>query len=187
MEKSDNHIVKQIKQGDIEAYSELVQRYQQPVFNLMFRFSRSKSDAAELTQDVFCKAFEKLDSFQNKKTFFPWLYSLAMNHGKDWIRRQQRERDGLRFYADNLAQEGLSPPVQIIEKRQEINTMFMALAKLPLEKQEILLLRYQQELSIRELEEIFCLSASAVKMRIHRSLALLHDQLNGECDVNERR
>lgn len=184
MEKSDNHIVKQIKQGDIEAYSELVQRYQQPVFNLMFRFSRSEPDAAELTQEVFCKAFEKLASFNSEKMFFSWLYSLAINHGKDWIRGQKRKRDGLRFYADSLEQKDSSLPVEIIEKRQEINTMFMALAKLPHEKQEILLLRYQRELSIRELEEIFSLSASAVKMRIHRSLALLHDQLNGECDVN---
>ncbi len=64
--------------------------------------------------------------------------------------------------------------------------MFMALSKLPHEKQEMLLLRYKQELSIGELGEIFNLSSRAVKMRIHRSLAFLQKQLNGELDVNER-
>ncbi len=63
--------------------------------------------------------------------------------------------------------------------------MFMALSRLPHEKQEILLLRHKQELSISELEEIFNLSTSAVKMRIHRSLELLQKQLSGELDVNE--
>ena len=141
MDISDNHIVKQVRQGDIESYSELVQRYQRPIFNLMYRVSQSKEDAA---------------------------------------------RDGLRLYSENLDRENSSLPSETIEKRQEVNKMFMALSKLPHEKQEMLLLRYKQELSIGELGEIFNLSSSAVKMRIHRSLAFLQKQLNGELDVNER-
>jgi RNA polymerase sigma-70 factor (ECF subfamily) len=185
MDISDNHIVTQIKQGDIEAYSELVQRYQKPVFNLMYRFSQSKTDAAELTQDAFCKAFEKLPGFQNDRKFFSWLYTLAVNHGKDFIRRQERKRDGIRLYTGNMEQENSSLPLEIVEKRQEIDKMFIALSRLPHEKREMLLLRYQQELSINELGEIFDLSSSAVKMRIHRSLALLQNQLNGESQTDE--
>ncbi len=185
MDISDNLIVTQIKQGDIEAYSELVRRYQKPVFNLMYRFSQSKIDAAELTQDVFCKAFEKLPGFQNDRNFFPWLYTLAINHGKDFIRRQERKRDGIRLYTESMEQENSSLPMEIVEKRQEIDKMFIALSRLPHEKSEMLLLRYQQELSINELGEIFDLSSSAVKMRIHRSLALLQNQLNGESQTDE--
>ncbi len=185
MEISDNHIVTQIKQGDVEAYSELVQRYQKPVFNLMYRFSQSKIDAAELTQDVFCKAFEKLPGFQNDRNFFSWLYSLAANHGKDFIRQQERKRDGLQFYTENIEHENSYLPLEIVEKRQEINTMFIALSRLPHEKREMLLLRYQQGLSIKELGETFDLSTSAVKMRIHRSLALLQNELKGESHINE--
>ena len=184
MDISDNHIIKQVRQGDVESYSELVQRYQRPIFNLMYRFSQSRDDAAELTQDVFCKAFEKLSSFKNGQTFFPWLYTLATNHGKDWIRKQGRNREGLRLYAENIERENSSLPSATIEKRQEVTKMLMALSRLPHEKQEILLLRYKQEISIREIGEIFNLSSSAVKMRIHRSLALLQKQLSGELDVN---
>ncbi len=185
MDISDNHIVTQIKQGDIEAYSELVQRYQKPVFNLMYRFSQSKIDAAELTQDIFCKAFEKLPGFQKDRNFFSWLYTLAANHGKDFIRQQEKKRDGIRLYTESMAQENSPLPLEIIEKRQEINRMFTALSRLPREKSEILLLRYQQGRSINELGEIFNLSTSAVKMRIHRSLALLQNQLKGETQADE--
>lgn len=185
MEISDNHIVTQIKDGDVEAYSELIQRYQKPVFNLMYRFSQSKTDAAELTQDVFCKAFEKLPGFQNDRNFFPWLYTLAMNHGRDFVRQQERKKNGLRFYTESMEQEDLLLPVETIEKRQEIDKMFKVLSKLPHEKREMLILRYQQELSINQLGEIFNLSSSAVKMRIHRSLALLQNQLNGKPDTDE--
>lgn len=180
MDISDSDIIKHIRQGDIEAYAKLVERYQKPIFNLMYRFSESEVDAAELTQDVFCKAFEKLASFHNNKSFFTWIYTMAMNHGKDWVRRQGRKRDGLQLYAASLELEETSPPMEVSEKRQEISNMFTALSKLPPKKREILLLRYQQELSIGELAEVFNLSSSAVKMRIHRSLALLQDQLSGE-------
>ena len=185
MEISDNEIVTQIKQGDTEAYSELVQRYQKPVFNLMYRFSQSKTDAAELTQDVFCKAFEKLPNFQDGRNFFSWLYTLAMNHGRDFVRQQERKRNGLRFYTDSIQQEDTSILMETLEKKQEIDKMFVALTELSHEKREILLLRYQQDLSIGELGEIFNLSHSAVKMRIHRSLALLQKQLTGKSDNNE--
>ena len=185
MDISDNHIVRQIKQGDIEAYSKLVQRYQKPIFNLMFRFSQSKIDAAELTQDIFCKAYEKLSSFQNDRNFFSWLYTLAMNHGRDHARQQERKRNGLRLYTDSMEQKNSSLPLEIVEKKQDIDKMFMALSKLPHEKREMLLLRYQQELPINQIGEIFNLSSSAVKMRIHRSLTLLQNQLNGKPDTDE--
>ncbi len=185
MDISDNHIVTQIKQGNIEAYSKLVQRYQKPVFNLMYRFSRSKIDAAELTQDIFCKAFEKLPGFQNERNFFSWLYTLAMNHGRDFVRQQERKSNGLRLYTDSIEQKDPSLPLETVEKKQEIEKMIMALSRLPHEKREMLILRYQQELSINQLGEIFNLSTSAVKMRIHRSLALLQSQLKGESNTNE--
>lgn len=186
MHISDNNIVTNIKRGDTEAYSELVQRYQKPVFNLMYRFSQSKTDAAELTQDVFSKAFEKLPSFQTGRNFFSWLYTLAMNHGRDFLRQQERKRNGLRFYTDSIQQDESSISLDSLENKQEIDKMFMALAELPHEKRELLLLRYQQELSISELGEIFNLSPSAVKMRIHRSLDLLKKQLTEKPDTNER-
>jgi RNA polymerase sigma-70 factor (ECF subfamily) len=139
MELSDNQTVRQVKKGDIEAYSEIVARYQKRIFNLMYRFSWSKADAAELTQDVFCKAFERLASFKNDRQFFPWLYTLAMNHGRDWSRQQAKKRDGLRLYADSLKQEDWSFATKTIEKRQEIAQMLKAISNLPHEKRELLL------------------------------------------------
>ena len=185
MEISDNHIVEQVRQGDVEAYAELVQRYQKCIFNLMYRFSYTRGDAAELTQDVFCKAYEKLNSFQNNRTFFPWLYTLAVNHGREWSRKQERKKNGIQLYTDSLTSEELLLPLDIVEKKQELVEMFTALDQLPYEKREILLLRYQQELSIADIAKIFDLSHSAVKMRISRSLAILQHQLSGETDVNQ--
>ncbi len=148
MELSDNEIVKQVREGNIEAFSEIVQRYQKPVFNLMYRFSQSEHDATELTQDIFCKAYGRLANFQNERSFFPWLYTVAMNHGRDWIHRQDKNRDGLRLYTDSLEHENQLLPPEIVEKQQESTTLLMALSTLSSEKRELLLQRYQQDLSI---------------------------------------
>jgi RNA polymerase sigma-70 factor (ECF subfamily) len=174
MQISDNDLIRQVKTGDTEAFSLLVERYQKPVFNLMYRMSYSQNDAAELTQDIFCRCFEKLADFQNTRNFFPWLYTLAMNHGKDWLRKQERSRNGLFLYENESGYH--SPPTipESLEKKQEVDNMQRALSTLSMEKRELLILRYNNDLTIVELGEIFNLSDSAVKMRIHRSLATLH-------------
>lgn len=177
MEISDKSIVEQVKKGEVAAYSELVLRYDKTIFNLMFRFSHSTEEAAELTQDIFCTAFEKLSTFNDDKKFFPWLYTLAMNHGRDWKRKNRRSVVGLQHYTRHFSTERWSPEEHPLEKQEEVDQLFNALAKLPDEKREMLILKYKKELSTRELGEIFGLSDSGVKMRISRALATLQEIL----------
>ncbi|BHH85656.1 RNA polymerase sigma factor [Desulforhopalus sp. 52FAK] len=177
MEISDSRIVEQVKKGEVQAYSELVLRYQKPIYNLMFRFSYSTEEAAELTQDVFCNAFEKIAGFKTDSPFFPWLYTLAMNHGRDWSRQNKYKADGLRNYTQHFTSNSSPSMLDKLELQQEIDQMFHAITKLPYEKREIILLKYNKGLSIRELGEIFSLSDSGVKMRIHRALAKLQEML----------
>lgn len=177
MENSDIFFVEQVQKGEVEAYSELVLRYQKPIYNLMFRFCHSTEDAAELTQDVFCNAFERLDRFATSKPFFPWLYTLAMNHGRDWARRNSKKSKGLDNYSQLLTQNPRSLFTDDLEQRQLVDQIFYALSKMEYEKREILLLKYKRGFSNREIGEVFNLSTSAVKMRIHRAIATLQDLL----------
>lgn len=177
MEISDGRIVEQVKKGEVQAYSELVLRYQKPIYNLMFRFCYSTEEAAELTQDVFCNAFEKLSGFKTDNSFFPWLYTLAMNHGRDWSRKKKYTTEGLRNYTQYFTSNSSPSMLDKLELQQEIDQMFDAITELPYEKRELLLLKYNKGLSIRELGEIFSLSDSGVKMRIHRALAKLQEML----------
>lgn len=177
MENSDIFLVEQVKKGEVEAYSELVLRYQKPIYNLMFRFCHSTEDAAELTQDVFCNAFERLNGFRTSESFFPWLYTLAMNHGRDWSRKKKRKNDGFENYSRLLTQADHPSWTDNVEMQQEVDQLFLILSKMPCEKREILLLKFKSDLSIREIGEIFSLSDSAVKMRIQRAIKSLQELL----------
>ena len=182
MEKdSDEELVHQVLQGKVQAFGLLVDRYERPVFNLMYRFSRSESEAADLTQEVFLRAYARLSSFDVKRRFFPWLYTLAMNQARDWQRSHTRSLKNLarlRWEMETIG-TGSQQEEQLLSN-EEVSRLYGALDVLPDTTREIVLLRYQQELSINDLAEIFNLSESAVKMRISRGLERMKAVLGGE-------
>ncbi|WP_319542068.1 sigma-70 family RNA polymerase sigma factor [uncultured Pseudodesulfovibrio sp.] len=91
-------IVREVLLGDTQAFGLLVRKYQGPVYNLMLRMSGDADMAADLAQEAFTRAYEKLETFNLRKRFFPWLYSVSLNLARDWLRK--RGRDMHVFVAD---------------------------------------------------------------------------------------
>jgi RNA polymerase sigma-70 factor (ECF subfamily) len=169
MDTSDNQLVNNILAGSNGSFVTLVERYNSQIYNLMYRYSGSSEDAADMTQDVFCKVFGKLASYRNQTSFFSWLYTLALNYAKDWCRKQRNYETKLGKFADELrVQQDYSGAEY--DSRQKTDMLIRALDALSGDRRELVILRYRHECSIRELADIFQLSESAVKMRIKRSL-----------------
>jgi len=170
MEISDETLIKNIQGGDTDSFAVIVERYKVQIYNLMYRYSNSAEDAADMTQDVFCRIFEKLERYRSQKSFFAWLYTLALNYAKDWARKKNnRERKIDRFSMEYTINETKSPG-SILEADQETKSLVSALEMLAGDRREMVLLKYRHERSIREIAEIFDISESAVKMRLHRAL-----------------
>ncbi len=179
--ESDEEIVQQVVDGTGSAYALLVDRYQRPVFNLMYRYCRSDEEAADLSQDVFLRAYERLSLFDCRRKFFPWLYTLAINRAKDWQRsnaRKLKELARLRWETEPVPAR--SQQEEQLLDREEVQSLYGALDALTDTTRELVLLRFKQELPIRDLAEIFGLSESAVKMRISRGLNEMKSILGGE-------
>lgn len=175
---SDEDLVRSVLKGQVQDYARLVERYERPVYNLMYRYCRSDQEAADLSQDVFLRAYEKLSSFDGRRNFFPWLYTLAVNKAKDWQRSNSRKRLKLTQLHWEIPATGTrSHQEKQLLDQEEINSLYEALDILPDLTREIVLLRYKQELTIRELTGIFQLSESAVKMRIARALERMRSVL----------
>ncbi|MEE4164614.1 MAG: sigma-70 family RNA polymerase sigma factor [Desulfocapsaceae bacterium] len=170
MERSDETLIKSIRDGDTDSFAVIVERYKFQIYNLMYRYSGSVEDASEMTQDVFCRVYERLGRYRNRSSFFAWLYTLALNHARDWVRKKNSsERNNSRFSRDYSNAE-VRTPGAILEKGQRVAGLYSALDMLPEDRREMVLLRYRHERSIRELAEIFSISESAVKMRLQRAL-----------------
>ena len=178
---SDEELVYRVILGKVQAYGLLVERYQRPVFNLMYRHCRSEQEAADLSQDVFLRAYERLSSFDRRRKFFPWLYTLAVNRAKDWQRSNVRKLKKLGQLRWEIPVVGTgSQQEEQLQSKEEIQKLYGALDSLPDTTRELVMLRYRQELSIRDLAEIFGLSESAVKMRIARALKQMKSVLGGQ-------
>ena len=177
MNLSDEDIVEGILAGGKELFAVLVDRYQRPVYNLMYRYSRNAEEAADLTQEVFVRSFDRLKTFRAGNSFFPWLYGLAVNQANDWSRSRARQRVGLDAYGEHLRQETAADRQNAMESRETGQRIAQALARLSEETRELLIFRYRHERSIREAAIVFKLSESAVKMRIKRGLDELQEEL----------
>ncbi len=187
-DESDEALVLSILRGNKKDFSKIVSRYERPIFNLMYRTCRSDQEAADLTQDVFLRVYDRLDRFNSDRRFFPWLYTVAVNKAQDWKRNSSvklRKLSELRWevpVADTRSQQEKK-----VLDQEEVKSLYRALDTLPDGTREMLLLRYQQELPITELADIFNVSESAAKMRISRAIGLLKSILGGDRYENETR
>ena len=187
MHHTDEEIVKEVLAGKTQRYAEIVTRYQKPVFNLMFRYTRHELDAADLTQDVFFKAFNRLSSYRPERSLFSWLYTLAINVANDWSRARTRKQTRTPPL-DELhapAPPEHNPAIRF-ETHEQGELLEQAMALLSTETREILLVRYRHEQPVKEVAIIFGMSESAVKMRIKRGLEQLQKILR-EMSDNEQK
>lgn len=179
MNISDKKLVSQTLQGEQFAYAQLVDRYKKQIFNLMYRHTNSPDEAAEITQDIFCKAYEKLHTYHPDKSFFSWLYTMALNMTRDKKRKQSFHYEKIEQLSYQM-EHSSSSPSEHIESSEQAENLWKALEHLSTDRREMVILRYRHEHSIQELAEIFNLSKSAVKMRLHRALGDLNVILKSE-------
>jgi RNA polymerase sigma-70 factor (ECF subfamily) len=181
----DTALVEQVRAGSMEAFEELIARYEAKVFNLAMRFTRNQEDAEEVLQDVFATIYKKLDGFQGKSAFSSWLYRIIVNAAFMKLRKRKQN--------NTISIEDLSPAVkqfcldkeQIYGNRSDAmsvnrelrDVIQMAIDKLPEQYRAVFVLRDVDGLSNQEVGEILELSVPAVKSRLHRSRLMLRRKL----------
>jgi len=172
-------IVREVLLGDTQAFGILVREYQGPVYNLMLRMSGDADLAADLAQEAFTRAYEKLETFNLRKRFFPWLYSVSLNLARDWLRK--RGRDVHVFVEDASVMVRSEDVVDVqgaIHARLDGAKAFDIVKGLDVKYREALILRYKYDFSIREIAEVLGLSVSGAKMRLSRGLDMVRHQFN---------
>lgn len=182
-------ILGRARSGDREACAGLVERHQQRVFRLVIRVLRcDRETAADMTQEVFLRAFRGLPGFDGRARFSTWLHTITMNVVVSEVRRRRaRKRDRWTFSID--APIGGSDDLRIEPKaaepgpedrayhREIAAAVRGAVDELPEEFREAVLLRDLQGLSYEEIGELLRLPPGTVRSRIHRGRLLLQEKL----------
>jgi len=175
-QKLEAEIVARVLKGDRQAYALLVEKYKSPIYNLAYRLTGNLGDAEDLTQDTFIRAYQYLWRYDTRKKFFSWLYTIAFNLIKNHYKKNKKHNISEELSAHSLVDNSPSPEDKFIEN-QEITA---GLLRLEYELRALLIMKYQQGLSLEEIAEITGKSLSAVKMRIYRGLEKLKELMNGE-------
>lgn len=180
----DAALVAQTKEGNREAFSTLVVRYQDRVVNLVYRRLNDREAALDVAQEIFLKAYRGLDRFQGQSKFFTWLFRITMNETISARRKRSRRIPALSLDRESPTGERLSDPAATafdpsegLEREDDQAMVRRAIFELDEELGQVLVLRDIEGFSYQEIATILKIPLGSVKSRIHRSRQTLKERL----------
>ncbi|MFT5884024.1 MAG: RNA polymerase sigma factor (sigma-70 family) [Arcticibacterium sp.] len=146
-------------------FEEIYDRYSEKVYRKCFSFTRDTAKAEDLAHDIFLRVITKIGTFKEDARFSTWLYSITYNYCMDNIRKEKKAKedewdDSIEFVEEEMDTELLSMKTEGLQK---------SLEQIPETEKAMLLMKYQDNFSIREISETFKISESATKMRLLRT------------------
>ncbi len=173
-------LVDRAKAGDQHAFSELVRRYRRRILALALHLTGNESDAEDITQEVFLKAYRALGSFEGRSQFFTWIYRMAVNRSlnakRDRSRRRESTLDDPRIRRA-VAVDACGDPARAAELRQTYRRLLTALDRLPAKMRTSVVLVILQGFNHAEVAVIQKCSPGTVAWRIHEARKRLRKSL----------
>lgn len=190
MQQLENKWLELARNGDAQAFSELVEIYQRPVYNMCFRMLGNPQEAEDAAQETFLRAYKAIKRYDPQRKFATWLLSIAANYCID----QHRRRRIIQVDIDsapigNLGAKSKGHEASMIAQEASVE-MQILLASLSPQDRAAVVLYYWFDYSYREISKELSLSESAVKSRLHRarkSLAIAMRNANEKSMTIERR
>ena len=179
-EMSDERLLEQHRRGSAEAFEFLINRYRRELFNFLKRFLGSRSAAEDVFQDAFLQVHLSADKFDPSRRFKPWLFTIAANKGRDFMRKRGR-RPAARLDAQighdsesqsfiDLMEADLPLPEESLRRDELKELVERTIERMPEHLREILLLAYFQQFSYNQIAEVLEIPLGTVKSRLHTAV-----------------
>jgi RNA polymerase sigma-70 factor, ECF subfamily len=182
MTRTDEELVARAQGGDIESFNQLIVRWERPIYALAYRVIGREEDARDVCQDAFLRAYRALPGFKGQAKFSSWLYRIALNLCRDWIRRQRRAPvSQLPEDTDATELAAETGPVESIEDlvaRRELSAIVEeAMSELSEEQRTAIILKEYHGMTFQEIADMQGCPLSTVKTRLYQGLSLLRRRL----------
>jgi RNA polymerase sigma-70 factor, ECF subfamily len=184
--RSDAELIEQFLDGHAVAFDSLVRRYQEPLYGFLRRLAGNDDLANDLFQDSFIKVMRALPEYKEAGKFRSWLFGVARNLAMDRLRRRTLERGIFRYSGaddedmNRLEYGTIAPeehPDAIVEREERAKLLHDAMEDLPESQREVLSLRYEADLTFRQIAEITGVSINTVVGRARYGIAALKKKL----------
>ena len=182
---ADFRVVQQVQAGDVAAFDQLIRKYRERVYGMVYHMTSNREDAADLTQDAFIKAFQSIHRFQGQSSFFTWLYRIALNSALTHIRRNKlraffsldkvHEDPSVAAVLNQLTDKrDVQREVLVSELQEKLNEAMM---KLSIPHRTVVTLFEIDGLSHEEIGAILHCSVGTVRSRLHYAKQFLQAEL----------
>jgi RNA polymerase sigma-70 factor (ECF subfamily) len=188
---TDEELVARSIRGDADSFNELVLRWERPIYALAYRTIGREEDARDVCQETFLRAFRALPGFRGQAKFSSWLYRIALNLCRDWIRRERRAKvvqapEGVDLL-EIAAEAGPTESIEDLVARRDLSQAVEKLmARLPEEQRTAIILKEYHGLTFQEIADLVGCPLSTVKTRLYQGLSVLRRGLAAERDRGER-
>jgi RNA polymerase sigma-70 factor (ECF subfamily) len=179
---TDEELVARSVGGDAESFNELILRWERPIYALAYRTIGREEDARDVCQETFLRAYRALPGFRGQAKFSSWLYRIALNLCRDWVRRERRTpvvqppEDG-----DLMEMAAAAEPSESIEdlvaRKDLARSVERAMALLPEEQRTAIVLKEYHGLTFQEIADLVGCPLSTVKTRLYQGLTVLRREL----------
>jgi len=184
-EQLDEDLVLRVQRGDKSAFDLLVIKYQHKIVQLVNRYIKDPSEAQDVAQEAFIKAYRALGNFRGDSAFYTWLYRIAINTAKNYlVSRSRRSSDYQVDIQDAEALEnapqlqGMETPERLLLNQEIVDTIKTAIDKLPEEMRTAIMLREFEGMSYEEIAEAMDCPVGTVRSRIFRAREAIDNKLN---------
>jgi RNA polymerase sigma-70 factor (ECF subfamily) len=176
---TDEQLIDRYRVGELAAFESLVKRYQQELFHFLIRFTGQRAAAEDVFQDAFVQVHLSIDTFDTSRRFKPWLFTIAANKARDYLRKKARrpavplnapvgDADGQTF-ADFMEAD-LPDPGDALQSADMADRVRQVVEQMPDHLREILLLSYFQKFSYQEIADVLGIPLGTVKSRLHSAV-----------------
>jgi RNA polymerase sigma-70 factor, ECF subfamily len=182
MNWTDEELVARSVGGDADSFGELIRRWERPIFALAYRTIGREEDARDVCQETFLRAFRALPGFRGQAKFSSWLYRIALNLCRDWIRRERRaptvqapeDVDLMDLAAASAPSESVE---DLVVRKDQTRWVERAMALLPEEQRTAIVLKEYHDLTFQEIADLVGCPLSTVKTRLYQGLTVLRREL----------
>ena len=178
----DEELVARSMGGDVDSFNQLVIRWERPIYALAYRVIGREDDARDVVQETFLRAFRSIGGFKGQAKFSSWLYRIALNLCRDWIRKKKRTPvmqapegvDVIEMAADVGPTESIE---DLVARKALSEVVARAMAVLPDEQRTALILKEYQGLTFQEIADLLGCPLSTVKTRLYQGLLVVRREL----------
>ena len=182
MSGTDEELVARSVGGDADSFNELILRWERPIYALAYRTIGREEDARDVCQETFLRAFRALPGFRGQAKFSSWIYRIALNLCRDWMRRERRAPtlqapEGVDIIELAAATEPSESIEDLVARKRQTQAVERAMTHLPEEQRTAIVLKEHHGLTFQEIADLVGCPLSTVKTRLYQGLVVLRREL----------